>query len=147
MNTPCDFLRRLAGFVACGLLLISVSVCAAATQEKRAVELTFLKSNPGQRPSLRAFIVANWFAMDKAAKDQGLMSASTVFAAGSDERTWNLLVAVTYMDERGYEGIAEAFEKFRRAHATVRVDGNTLRELGAIVESKKVFEIPADDTR
>jgi hypothetical protein len=143
MNSPYRSLRPLVLFLAFGLLQVSSFVSAAATQERRAVELTFLKSNPGQRENLRAFIVANWFAMDKIAKDQGLMSAFTVLDSGTDDGPWNLLVSVTYTDERGYEGIAEAFERIRRAHITVRVDGKTLRELGAIVESKKVFETPA----
>lgn len=121
---------------------------AAATQpSRRAVELTFLKSLPGQRENLRAFIVANWFAMDRIAKEQGLMDAYTVLDTGSDEGPWNVLVSVTYRDERGYEGIVEAFEKIRAAHKTVRIDGKGLRELGTIVESKKVFEQVPPATR
>jgi hypothetical protein len=50
------------------------------------------------------------------------------------------------MNEKGYEGIAEAFEKIRRAHTTVRVGGKALRELGSIVESKRMFENPAHAT-
>jgi hypothetical protein len=81
--------------------------------------------------------------MDKIAKDQGLMSAFTVMDTGTDDGPWNVLVSVTYMDERGYPGIAEAFEKIRRAHTPVLVDGKALRELGSIVESKRLFEDPA----
>jgi hypothetical protein len=119
----------------------------APAAERRAVELTFLKSLPGQREQLKAFIVANWFAMDKIAKDQGLMAAYSVMDTGSDEGPWNVLVSVTYNNERGYEGIIEAFEKIRAAHKTVRIDGKGLKELGAIVESKKVFENPAHSSR
>jgi hypothetical protein len=48
---------------------------------------------------------------------------------------------VSYHDDRGYEGIAEAFERIRRAHATVRIDGKGLRELGTIVLSRKTLEL------
>ena len=136
--------RALAG------LVLSISVCtavASTTTDRRAVELTFLKSNPGEREQLKSFIVLNWFAMDKIAKEQGLMSAFTVMDTGTDEGPWNVLVSVTYMNEKGYEGIAEAFEKIRRAHTTVRVGGKALRELGSIVESKRMFENPAHVTQ
>jgi hypothetical protein len=92
-------------------------------QGPRAVELTFLKSKPGQRGQL--------------------MSAFTVLDTGTDEGPWNVLVSVTYMDEQGYPGIEEAFEKIRSAHTTVLVDGKGLRELGSIVDSKRLFEDPA----
>ncbi len=120
---------------------------AATSPDRRAVELTFLKSNPGEREQLMSFIVLNWFAMDKIAKEQGLMSAFTVMDTGTDEGPWNVLVSVTYMNDKGYEGIAEAFEKIRRAHTTVRIGGKSLRELGTIVDSKRVFENPAHATR
>jgi hypothetical protein len=107
---------------------------------RRAVELTFLKSLPGERENLKSFIALNWFAMDKIAKEQGLMQAYTVLDTGSDEGAWNVLVSVTYSDARGYVGIVDAFERIRRAHRTVLVDGKGLRELGRIVESKKTYE-------
>jgi hypothetical protein len=140
--------RSLAKGVAATALLTLAGVAAATPNpEHRAVELTFLKSNAGQRDQLKEFIVLNWFAMDKIAKRQGLMSAFTVMDTGTDEGPWNVLVSVTYMNDKGYEGVAEAFEKIRRAHTTVRVGGMTLRELGSIVESKRVFENPAHATQ
>lgn len=150
LSTMCAPARgRLCGRMAGGLLLALAAAtgtaeAAEATEPRRAVELTFLKSKPGQREPLRAFIVQNWLEMDRVAKLQGLMSAYTVMDTGTDEGPWNVLVAVTYRDERGYEGIAEAFEKIRRAHVTVPVDGKRLPELGAVVDSKRLFEaIPA----
>ena len=131
-----------------GALAAAVGLAGAGraqlpAQGPRAVELTFLKSKPGQRGQLKRFIVLNWFAMDQIAKDQGLMSAFTVLDTGTDQGPWNVLVSTTYMDERGYPGIEEAFEKIRRAHTTVLVDGKGLRELGSIVDSKRLFEDPA----
>jgi hypothetical protein len=118
------------------------AVVSVSPAERRAVELTFLKSTSGNRENLKSYIVQNWFEMDKIAKAQGLMSAFTVMDTGSDDGAWNVLVCVTYMNERGYEGIAEAFEKIRRGHKVVRVNGKALRELGSIVESKKLYEHP-----
>jgi hypothetical protein len=148
MKTAAVARRFLTLALAALVLSISVGTAIASTAtDRRAVELTFLKSNPGEREQLKSFIVLNWFAMDKIAKEQGLMSAFTVMDTGTDEGPWNVLVSVTYMNEKGYEGIAEAFEKIRRAHTTVRVGGKTLRELGSIVESKRVFENPAHATQ
>lgn len=75
------------------------------------------------------------------------MSAFTVMDTGTDEGPWNVLVSVTYTNEKGYDGIVEPFEKIRRAHTTVRVDGKVLRDLGSIVESKRMFENPAHASR
>lgn len=113
---------------------------AEAPPATRAVELTFLKANPGQREQLKRFIQLNWFAMDKRATELGLMHAYTLLDTGTDEGPWNLIVSVTYRDEKGYEGIKEAFDKIRAAHTVVLVDGKSLRELGAIVESKRLYE-------
>lgn len=132
--------RLLAGVL---FFLVSSLIPAFAAAEKRAVELTFLKANPGQREQLKSFIVANWFAMDQVAKEQGLMAAYTVLDSGTDEGAWNVLVSVTYMNELGYDGIAEAFGRIRKAHTTVLIEGKTLRQLGTIVDSKRLFENPA----
>lgn len=106
----------------------------------RAVELTFLKSLPGERDNLRQFIEKNWFAMDAIAQKQGLMAAYTVLDSGSDEGTWNILVAVTYHTPQGYEGILDAFERIRSAHKTVLIEGKSIKDLGRIVDSKKLQE-------
>ena len=106
----------------------------------RAVELTFLKSLPGERDNLRQFIEKNWFAMDAIAQKQGLMAAYTVLDSGSDEGAWNLLVAVTYHTPQGYEGILDAFERIRSAHKTVLIEGKSIKDLGRIVDSKKLQE-------
>jgi hypothetical protein len=105
-----------------------------------AVELTFLKSKPGQRENLVRFIESNWFAMDKIAVEQGLMREYRVLDTGHDDGPWNVLVAVTYTDAKGYAGVTAAFERIRLAHITVPIGGHAhLRELGTIVESKTTF--------
>jgi hypothetical protein len=104
-----------------------------------AVELTFLKAHPGERARLVRFIEDNWFEMDRIAVTQGLMRDYRVLDTGSDDGPWNVLVEVTYTDERGYAGIVDAFERIRAAHRTVTIDGKGLRDLGAIVESRQTF--------
>ncbi|MCE2914425.1 MAG: hypothetical protein LW768_02565 [Rubrivivax sp.] len=114
---------------------------AAAAPTRRAVELTFLRALPGQRERLAQFIVANWFEMDRIAKLQGLMDDYRLLDSGTDDDDWHALMVVTYHDERGYPGIAEAFERIRRAHTTVRIDGKGLRELGSIILSRRTLEL------
>lgn len=113
----------------------------------RAVELTFLKSQPGQRENLKRFIVLNWFAMDRIAREQGSLHAYTVMDTGSDDGPWNVVVATTYRDARGYSGIAQAFEKIRESHRTVLVDGKALQALGSVVEAVQLLEDPSDASR
>lgn len=108
----------------------------------RAVELTFLKATPGNRENLKEFIVRNWFAMDKIAVEQGLMKEFKVMDTGSDDGDWNVLVSVTYRDARGYEGITVEFEKIRAKHKVVLVSGKRMAELGAVVDSRKLYENP-----
>jgi hypothetical protein len=112
-----------------------------ANQEKRrAVEMTFLKSQPGKREQLKRFVTANWFAMDEVAIKQGLMQSYRLLDSGDDAEPWNVLVMVTYRDARGYDGIKTEFETIRKAHTKVLVDGLDFRDLGRIVESRKTFE-------
>lgn len=47
---------------------------------------------------------------------------------------------MTYTYAKGYNGVAEAFEKIREGHKTVRIEDKTFCELGTIVESKRVSE-------
>lgn len=132
------------------LLLALASGLGAQTVDQspvRAVELTFLKASPGNRENLKKFIALNWFAMDKIAVERGLMKEFKVMDTGSDEGAWNVLVAVTYHDARGYEGIAGEFEKIRAEHKVVLVNGKRMPELGAVVESRKLFENPAQGSR
>lgn len=108
---------------------------------RRAVELTFLRALPGKRERLVQFIVANWFEMDRIAREQGLMDDYRLLDSGTHDADWHVLMVVTYRDERGFAGIAEAFERIRRAHTPVNIDGKGLRELGTIVLSRKTLEI------
>jgi hypothetical protein len=147
MNIQANVCRLLLLLLVFASPSLASSNAEAAASTRRAVEVTFLKSNPGQREQLRTFIVANWFAMDTIAKEKGLILSFTVLDSGNDDGPWNLMVSTTYLDDKGYEGVAEAFESIRLAHKTVRVQGKTLEDLGAVVDSRKLFEVPALVTR
>jgi hypothetical protein len=118
----------------------STAKTASASEGRVAVELTFLKSSPGERGNLVRFIERNWFEMDRIAVEQGLMRDYRLLETDDDSGAWNVLVEVTYTDARGYEGVREAFERIRSAHRTVAVDGRErLRDFGTIVESRKTY--------
>ncbi len=139
------FRQALIWFVAINAMIVLSPALAetaqpSKSQAMRAVELTFLKSAPGQRENLARFLVANWFAMDEVAVEQGLMSDYTIMQAEQDDGAWDTLVAVTYNDARGYAGVAEQFERIRSAHQTELIEGKPLAELGKIVDSKKLLE-------
>lgn len=81
----------------------SPSASSGASQAAvRAVEFTYLKSQPGERDNLRQAIVANWLAMDAIAVQQGLMVDYKVFGAGNDDGEWNIKVMVVYPDARSH---------------------------------------------
>lgn len=101
----------MARFCSCRLLRVREGVVSGLSGES---------DEPGSPTDGLTGLFLNWFAMDKIAKEQGLMSAFTVTDTGTDEGEWNVLVSVTYMDDKGYEGIAEAFERIRGDHTPVQ---------------------------
>lgn len=113
-----------------------------APRTSRAVELTFMKSRPGQRGNLVRYIVANWFAMDSAARARGLLDGFSVLESGVDGGPWDVVVSTSYRDTRGHEGIAEAFDLIRKSHQEVLIEGRGLDDLGSIIDSQTVFEHP-----
>jgi len=125
--------------LALGLLAAVFLPSLTAAPARHAVELTFLQAAPGQRENLKRFIELNWFAMDRIATERGLMTSYRLLDSGTDEGPWQLIVIVTYPDERGYDGIRAEFEKIRQAHTVVPVDGKALRDLGRVVETKRLF--------
>ena len=108
--------------------------------EPQAVEMTYLKANPQMRLVLARFIEANWFSMDAKAVKAGLMQEFEMLTNADPTADWDLLVKVTYFDSRGYEGIKDQFNVIRDEHDTVLIDGKSLKELGTIVRSEKVFK-------
>jgi predicted SnoaL-like aldol condensation-catalyzing enzyme len=118
----------------------------AYANERRAIELTFLKSKPSEREALKAFIVSNWFEMDRLAQEQGLIESYKITDTGTDDGDWNLLVTVTYFNELGYDGIKKEFDAIATRHKTKLIEGKNLRDLGAIVNSSRTFETIVSST-
>lgn len=110
----------------------------------RAVELTFLRSEPGQHERLVRFLEANWLALDHVAIARGLFVDARLLEArdegAPDPPPWDVVVAVTYRDTRGYEGVRAAFEAIRRAHPKQLIDGHDLATLGRIVAARSLVE-------
>lgn len=121
-----------------GLCVTAASV--AAGERRVAVELTWLQAAPGERAALTRFIRLNWLAMDAIATRQGLMRDYRLLENAGEGESWDVLVIVSYHDERGYAGIASAFEAIRARHQTVLVDGKDLSTLGKIVRSERSYE-------
>ncbi|MCU0683353.1 MAG: hypothetical protein MUF34_14130 [Polyangiaceae bacterium] len=117
----------------------------------RAVELTFLRSEPGQHERLVRFLEANWLALDHVAIARGLFVDARLLEArdegASDPTPWDVVVVVTYRDTRGYEGVRAEFDTIRRAHPKQLIDGHDLATLGRIVAARSLVESPPPVTR
>jgi hypothetical protein len=110
----------------------------AASPRAASFELTFLKATDGDTVSLCRFITQNWFEMDKVAVEQGLMTEYRLLRSTDPDPGWDVLVIVGYPNVDGYSGITKEFEAIRAAHTTVPVNGKTLRQLGAIIASRRL---------
>ena len=128
------------GFMAALALATSSPVQAkAASLSAASFELTFLKAMDGDTASLCRFITQNWFEMDKIAVERGLMTEYRLLRSTGADPDWDVLVIVGYPNVDGYSGITKEFEAIRAAHTTVPVNGKTLRQLGAIVASRRLL--------
>lgn len=142
--------RNLLTALSAGLGLLGMGAATAATPAggaalaaagaARVVTLTHLKSKPGRLAHLERFVRANWFAMDEIAVAQGLFVSYEWLDTGSDEGPWNAIVMVTYVDEKGFEGIQQRWTPIRSAHQEVRPDGMGLKDLGQVLETHNLFE-------
>lgn len=133
-----------AGYgIAAALALLPLPAAAApraaalhAKPETRHVTLTYLRAQPGKRAALIAYIERNWFAMDRIGVAQGLFTDYSLLERTEDEPAdWDVIVAVGYPTDQGHDapGVAEAFKKIRAAHVEVKIEGQSLADLGAIV--------------
>ena len=91
---------------------------------------TYLKSKNNQPELLKEYIVHNWFAMDEIAVDKGLFRDYRLLENPdtSENRKWDVIVAVEYFGNETYSNIAKAFEDIRSAHELVEVPGFEGRE-------------------
>jgi hypothetical protein len=105
-----------------------------------SVEWTRLKAKPGERANLANFIIANWFAMDRKATEQGLITSYRLVSSIDPGGSWDLLVEVGYPTLVGYDHpeTREAFEAIRAAHTTIPIKGKTLYALGTVLGTERV---------
>jgi hypothetical protein len=130
------------GIMAALALATSSPVQAKAPSPSAAsFELTFLKATDGDTASLCRFITQNWFEMDKIAVERGLMTEYQLLRSTGADPDWDVLIIVGYPNVDGYSGITLEFEAIRAAHTTVPVNGKTLRQLGAIVASRRLVAV------
>lgn len=54
---------------------------------------------------------------------------------------WDILIAVTYRAEKGYDEIQTEFEEIRALHKRVLIDGLDFSDLGKIISRKHWLEI------
>jgi hypothetical protein len=144
---------RLASiFLALALAAAPVAAAAAIPAPAEAaatvvVEWTRLKAKPGERAKLAAFIVANWFAMDRQAVEQGVFTSYRLIENPTADGTWDLLVEVGYPTPAGYDDpeTQVVFSAIRAAHTIVPIDGKTLGELGTILGTERLTVLTGTD--
>jgi hypothetical protein len=132
--------------VATSLLLASAVPVEAVPEQPQAslqtqiVERTYLKAAPGQRDALAKFIVANWFELDRRAKEQGLFTYYRLAENLDLDADWDFEVAVGYPNAGGYQDtdVQAQFGEIRKAHKTILIDGKSLNELGRIVRNDRI---------
>jgi hypothetical protein len=129
----------LAGFAAMNLPSAASAAVGMAPGTK-VFEHTFLKAAPGLRPQLGQYIVANWFAMDQKGLDQGIFTSFWLLEETEANAAWDYVMVVGYPTELGYDDprTTQVFEAIRKAHVEVKIDGNSLRELGRFVGNHRL---------
>lgn len=144
-------MRRMAVALALALAAAPVAAAAApvpgAAQTTQVVEWTRLKAKPGERANLAAFIIANWFAMDRQAAAQGLFTSYRLIENPDSDAAWDLLVEVGYPTAAGYDDPATqtAFTAIRAAHTTVRIDGKSLADFGTVLGTERLTVLDGTD--
>jgi hypothetical protein len=108
--------------------------------ETQVIERTYLKAESGQRDALAKFIVANWFEMDRVAKERGLFTHYRLSENLDAAAEWDFEVAVGYPNSDGYQNsdVQARFAEIRKAHKTILIDGKGLNALGRIVRSDRI---------
>jgi hypothetical protein len=141
MRLPAALAALAVAFAAAPLAAEAPPAPAPAIDRTTAsVAWTRLKARPGERANLANFIIANWFAMDRKAAEQGLITSYRLVSSIDPGGSWDLLVEVGYPTLAGFDHPAtrEAFEAIRAAHTTIPIKGKTLSELGTIVGTERL---------
>lgn len=129
-------------FLSLSNYMISHAQSKAQSANSKTWTLTYIKSNPSQKARVKEFLEKNWFAMDSIAVAQGLISKYELIENRADETDpvseWDFIVAVEYFTTGTYTDIAEKFEKIRKSHTTIPIDGFVLKDIAKIVKSETV---------
>ena len=123
------------------LLACSNNASSEDTKSETAIYgFTLLKSNDLDPADTIEYIKSNWFAMDEIAVKRGLLTSYEIYGSfRTDSTDWNVVVIVGYPSKGGYSDIAEEFEKIRKSHKTVSIDGkNKLSEFAKIINSYQI---------
>lgn len=109
---------------------------STATQ---VVERTYVKALPGQREALAEFIVANWFELDRIAKERGLFTYYRLSENLDPSADWDFEVAVGYPNADGFHNadVQARFADIRSGHTIILIDGKGLKDLGRIVRGDR----------
>ena len=129
-------------FLSLSNYIVSHAQSKAQSANTKTWTLTYIKSNPLQKARVKEFLEKNWFAMDSIAIAQGLISKYELIENRADETDpvseWDFIVAVEYFTTGTYTDIAEKFEKIRKCHTTIPIDGFVLKDMAKIVKSETV---------
>ena len=129
-------------FLSLSNYMISHAQSKTQSANTKTWTLTYIKSNPLQKEKVKEFLEKNWFAMDSIAVAQGLISKYELIENRADETDtvseWDFIVAVEYFTTGTYADIAEKFEKIRKSHTTIPINGFVLKDMAKIVKSETV---------
>jgi hypothetical protein len=120
------------------ILILTLAFNVVIAQQKMAT-LTYLKSVEGEKNNLKEFLISNWLSMDSIAKKQELIEDYALWQNKTESSDWDYIVYVIYKNEKGYEGIANAFEKIRSEHKKVLIQNKDFKQLGRISKSESVL--------
>lgn len=105
---------------------------------------TYIKAKEDQRNNLKQFLIKNWFKMDSIAVQRGLFNDYKLLenSSASSEIEWDYIVAVEYYTKGTYSDIQDEWMEIRSNHQTVKIDGYSFPELGAVVKSENLIDAP-----
>jgi hypothetical protein len=130
-----------AGLAAAGAALAAPALARDKSAKATVlIEQTFLKANPDLKTDLRAFIEANWFAMDALGVQQGIFTSYWLMKDIDPNNDWDFVMAVGYPQDGGFEqaDTNAKFKAIRAAHKEVRINDRGLKELGSIVRHHRL---------
>jgi hypothetical protein len=133
--------RNLFTFGALSSAALLMPAWAAARKLKTVlVEQTYLKAKPDLRNDLIRYIELNWFAMDQKGIDAGIFTFYELFEDIDENKAWDIVMLVGYPTLEGYEETKTKtiFKDISSKHTEIPVNNRSLKELGEIVEHRRL---------